>query len=140
MLRLGSIFEIAHRSYTQSESEQSHFTINDTDGNLKESELKFLREATKWSVLFEQPETKKKNKFQPESVEYVLNPIYSPYFHISYRKKKSINFTTKQIKCLISGDLSEYQVLVKQFNQSFLTEKTSIQQSLFTFIEGDNVE
>ena len=43
-------------------------------------DISFIAEAVKWSVLFEEAETKQKQEFVPDTQEYVLNPIYAPYF------------------------------------------------------------
>jgi hypothetical protein len=135
VMRLGSLFEIAHRRYTQSESEQSHFSIKSEDEVLESEDIKFLREATKWSVLIEQADTKKKDQYQPDAIDYVLNPIYSPYFHISYRKKRKLELSTSEVRTLIAGSLDQYQTLAKSFAKSLSIEKKAIQPSLFSLID-----
>ncbi len=134
VMRLGSLFEIAHRRYTQSESEQSHFSIISEDEELKIEDIKFLGEATKWSVLFEQADTKKKDEYQPENIDYVLNPIYSPYFHISYRKKRKLELSTSDVRILITGSLEQYQTLAKRFVKLFSVETNAVQASLFSLL------
>ena len=85
VFRLGSLFALAHKRPTQSEPEQSHFAITSGSKILSEEDTRFLREAEKWSVIFAEEETKLKSDSQPASFEYVLNPVYSPYFNISRR-------------------------------------------------------
>ena len=114
LLRLGSLFSLAHQRITQSEAEQSHFAVTKGVGAFKSEDFDFFREATKWSVLLEDPETKKKQKDQPHSIQYMLNPIYSPYFHITYRKKRKLELSTEEVICLIRGSLDEFTSIMKR--------------------------
>lgn len=95
VLRLGSLFAIAHQRPTQSEPEQTHFAIGAGVAALSSDDRHFLREAVKWSVLYEEPETKKKDVDEPEDFEYILAPIYAPYFHISYRKRRKLKLSRR---------------------------------------------
>src|SRR6185295_12455124 len=54
VLWIGSLFSLAQQRPSQSESEQSHFAINHGKKPLSKEDLEFLKEATKWSVLFEE--------------------------------------------------------------------------------------
>jgi rRNA processing protein Gar1 len=80
----------------------------------KSSEL--LEEAVKWSVFFENKPTKIKNKENVEIIEYVLNPIYSPYFTISYRKIRKLEFTSDQINALVNGSIDDYKFICRKFS------------------------
>lgn len=124
ILRLGSLFKILQLNPAQSEPEQNHFSIIGGRSKLIDEDYQFLNECVKWSVLFEEKQTKKKHRYQQETIEYVLNPIYSPYFHISYRKRKKIELTTDQYISLSKGSYQEFQKLL-----SFYTNKWSINTS-----------
>ena len=50
VFRLGLLFALAHKRPTQSEPEQSHFAITSGSTRLNEEDLRFMREAEKWSV------------------------------------------------------------------------------------------
>lgn len=100
---LGHIFEYSQMRRTQSEPEVNHFSIKGGYSNLDEDDIKFLSEAEKWGVLYKEKSTKEKDKSNPDSVEWILNPVYSPFFVISYRKKRKIEFTSEQFKILHSG-------------------------------------
>ncbi|SPE50929.1 conserved hypothetical protein [Verrucomicrobia bacterium] len=117
VFRLGSLLALAHRRPTQSEPEQSHFAITSGSTPLTEETKRFLREAEKWSVLFEFEETKLKNDHQPVSFEYVLNPIYSPYFHITYRKKRKLGLSGEELQTLIHGSFDDANKLLKRFSK-----------------------
>lgn len=131
VLRLGTLFSLAHKNPKQSEPEQNHFSIS--KGDLKDDFTLILGEAVKWSVLFEQKSTKKKSSYNPDVSEYVLNPIYAPYFHISYRKKRKIELTENNFQALIKGSLGEYENLLKSFKQQWNIDQNDDQgRNLFS--------
>jgi len=139
-LRLGSLFALAHQRPTQSESEQSHFSIGGGSSDLTSEDTRFLREATKWSVLFEHKVTKKKQAHLPETAEYVLNPIYSPYFHISYRKRKRLELRSEDVICLIRGSYDEVSNLLKRFSRVWSVEPSEMAPTLFSHLGTENAE
>ncbi|WP_421809899.1 hypothetical protein [Flagellimonas sp.] len=119
VLRLGLIFQAAHRRLVQSEPEQNHFSIKGGSTELSKDHVEFLLEATKWSVLFEEESTKTKSENDPDLPQYVLNPIYAPYFHISYRKMRKIEFSTSDFIILTSGNLDQYENLFKRYKRKW---------------------
>lgn len=139
-LRLGSLFALAHQRPTQSESEQSHFSIGGGSSDLIFDDTRFLREATKWSVLFEHKVTKQKQEHLPETTEYVLNPIYSPYFHISYRKKRRLELRGEDIICLIRGSYDEVSALLRRFSKGWSVEPSEMAPTLFSHLNRENDE
>lgn len=112
---LGHIFEYSQMRRTQSEPEVNHFSIKGGYTNLDDADLYFLSEAEKWGVLYKDKSTKEKDKSNPDSVEWVLNPIYSPFFVISYRKKRKIEFTPEQFKILHCGSTDSKSSLEKSY-------------------------
>jgi hypothetical protein len=134
VLRLGSLVALAHQRPTQSESEQSHFSIGAGSRPLEPQDEEFLREATRWSVLFEHKGTKKKDDRLPEDLEYVLNPIYAPYFHISYRKKRRLELRSDDLICLIRGTYEEVRTLLKRYSRAWLVEPVEAAPSLFSHL------
>ncbi len=114
-LRLGTLFILAHSRPSQSEPEQNHFAVTKGAEDLSANDRDVLKEALKWSVLFEEPTTKQKDPTQPDSVEYVLNPIYAPYFYLSYRKRRKLELSTSQLICLLRGPIAEYSQLMREF-------------------------
>lgn len=135
VLRIGSLFQLANSRYTQSESEISHFSLKRGSKHLDDSDELFLSEAIKWSVLIEHKETKKKEDYQPESMEYVLNPIYSPYFHISYRKKRKLEISTENLICLIRGSVDEYTKLIKYYKSKWAVQNEAMVYPLFNLLD-----
>ncbi len=136
VLRLGSLFALAHRRPTQSESEQSHFTITKGNLSLEESDQVLLHEATKWSVLFEESATKQKSEYEPRTTEYILNPIYAPYFHISFLKKRNLEISSDDLACLIHGSLDEFESLMRRFSKRWEVESSDLSPTLFSLFES----
>lgn len=136
VLRLGTYFNYAHKKPTQSEPEQNHFSIR---GNRSDELNKFLDDAVKWSVLYETRITKQKggeNKAETEDFEYILNPIYSPYFHISYRKKRSVQFTNDELNTIVFGNFIDFQSYMDKVSKSWKISPADTTINLFTQLES----
>lgn len=123
-IRLGAYFENARKKITQSEPEQNHFNIKDI---LSDRTMEFLDELVKWSVLYEYKLTKQKNLEQGR--EYMLNPIYSSYFTISYRKKRRIDISNGDFETIAFGSADAYTRLLRQkFPEAFIDEQLNLFQ------------
>ena len=71
---------------------------------------------------------------------YVLHPIYTPSFQISWRRKQKIEFDIKEINTLISNNTAEITELIKNYvkKRKLLDEKLDldyIQLKLFSIGE-----
>lgn len=113
VLRLGSIFRALQASPAMSEPEQNQFTINSGGRALQSDELDFIAEALRFGILVEQLETKSKSGVGQDIVDYQLNPIYAPYFQISYRRKRKLEMSVEQFHMLILGNEDEYRDLAR---------------------------
>jgi len=92
----------------------------------------------KTSILFENESTKDKSDYQVHGNEYMLNPIYAPYFGISYRRKRRLELSSDDIFCLIKGDLNEYTKLLKTYSSKWdidLSDQSDL--PLFQFLEKE---
>ena len=107
-IRLGAFFENARKKITQSEPEQNHFNVKDT---ASQKTMDFLDELVKWSVLYDFKLTKQKGL--ESGREYLLNPIYSSYFTISYRKKRRIDITNTDFETIAFGDADAFTKLLR---------------------------
>lgn len=114
VLRLGGIFRGLQSSPPMSEPEQTQFTINAGKRALSDEESAFLSEAKKHGIITEVLETKTKSFTGADIVDYHLNPIYSPYFQISYRKKRKIPMSVEDFQVLSLGSEDDYNALVKK--------------------------
>jgi len=138
VLRLGSLFALAHQRSTQSESEQSHFSIVTGAASLTDIDFDFLKEAVKWSVLFEDKATKQKSEYEPENIDYVLNPIYAPFFNISFRKKRKLELTSDDAICLMRGSYDEVRELLRRFSRNWEVEPKDVSPTLFSHLEASS--
>lgn len=132
VLRLGALFQAAHKRNAQSEPEQNHFSIVGGSMDLEDIQKDFLNEVIKWSVLFETESTKIKNPNEPELTQYILNPIYSAYFHISYRKIRKIEITTNDFITISSGSLEDYELLFKRYKTKWNLHEDDNEPNLFS--------
>nr|WP_314711505.1 hypothetical protein [uncultured Comamonas sp.] len=113
VLRLGNIFRALQASPTMSEPEQNQFTINSGGRSLDSDEQAFIAEALRYGILVEQLETKSKSGIGQDIVDYQLNPIYAPYFQISYRRKRKLEISVEQFHILVMGNENEYKELAR---------------------------
>lgn len=113
-LRLGTLFQTLQSSPTLSEPEQNQFTINSGTEILSEEDNFFISEALKNHILIENIETKTKSTNKFDLIDYQINPIYAPYFNISYRKKRKIELSVTDFKVLYQGSEDEVNDLVKK--------------------------
>ena len=44
-----------------------------------------------------------------------VNPIYSPYFNISYRKRRKLELTADEVTILIRGSYDERRTLLSRY-------------------------
>lgn len=116
---LGKLFRLSQGRYSQSESERTHFSIVDEELSSRAREV--LREAIKWSVLIETPETKvKANRY--ESSEYILNPIYAPFFGLSYNKGRKLELQSGEAEAMLTGRVEEFTQLLRQYEKSWSSD------------------
>ncbi len=114
--RLGRIFEVAHRRTSQSEPEINHFSIDETDRVALSDEAKaLLTQAKIWSVIYEEQDTKNKSNYDLAQTDMVPNPIFSPYFGISYRKKRKLTLSAAQVNTLLVGSGAQFEQVLKEF-------------------------
>lgn len=134
MRRLGRIFEVAHRRTSQSEPEINHFSIDEADKvALSEDAKALLTQAKIWSVLYEQQDTKNKSNYVLAQTDIVPNPIFSPYFGISYRKKKKITLSAAQVNTILVGSGAQFEQVLREYaNKWDVIEPTlTINRGLF---------
>ena len=124
VLTLGSVFALSQARNSQSEPEISHFDVSGGSSNLESDDEEFLSEAEKWSVLFSEAQTKNKNPQQPFGSEWVLNPVYSPYFHITYRKRRKLSITVDDLTVLMRGTIDQRKALLKSFADKWSIDPT----------------
>jgi hypothetical protein len=133
VLRLGNVFRTLQSIPSMSEPEQNQFTINSGNRVLSDEETNFISEAIKHSIITEQLETKTKSMIGRDMVDYQLNPIYSPYFQISYRRKRKIEISVEQFQVLAFGTENDYKELSKKLakNNKVTKNNNNIQADIW---------
>lgn len=131
--RLGDIFQIWQKGDVQSEPEKTHFYILNDFGDLPGKIKEIIDQAKCWRVLIEYPATKDKNSNSSSGYEYQLNPIYAPYFSISFRKIRRLEFTGQRFLELCLADSEQYKKIRDEYiGQS----KSTVQSSVSRFQNG----
>jgi len=124
--RLGIIYSLSQKRKTQSEPEVNHFTLDLSDvTQLSEKTQKLLNEALVWSVLFEEESTKIKSDDTTETKDYILHPVLSAFFKISYRKKRKIKLKPGEVEVIFFGEENEFIRLIRYFKNSWGVDDTS---------------
>jgi hypothetical protein len=135
VLTLGELFKYSHLRATQSEPEVSHFAIRSGDSLDVQDEV-FFKESMKWSVLRSEQETKVKNDISTTGEEWILNPIYSPYFNISYRKRRKLELSADEVTTLIRGTYDERRALLSRYHKKWTVSPPDVPTPLFPTEEG----
>ena len=121
--RIGELFKISQKSSYQTEPERDIFTIEyDFAGHDEELE-NIIDSAKSWRILIVDDSKRIKDDTQITSQEFQLNPIFSPRFGISYRKKRGIKLTVDQFKTLLAGQYSDYEIIKKKYQQQWRAEE-----------------
>lgn len=113
---LGQIFRLSQYRPAQSEPERTHFSI--TEGVPSNSAQDILRECVKWSVLFAAKETKVKDP-RVVTEEYIFNPIFAPYFGISFNKGRRLEIPYQVIDDILVGDRVGLDKLIRSYKDQW---------------------
>ncbi|HET7832540.1 MAG TPA: hypothetical protein VFK88_06205 [Gallionella sp.] len=113
---LGKLFRLSQGRPSQSEAERTHFCI--VNDQVSSNAQEVLNEAIKWSVFFEEPESKVKS-VRYESSEYVLNPIYAPFFGISYNKGRKLEISGSQAEAMCTGSVEDFTKMLRQYEKQW---------------------
>jgi len=132
---LGYIFNYMHISddINLSEPEQNHFSTDDLALTNENKEI--ISSSIMWNVLQIKEPTKRKHAEESlETRDYYLNKIYTPYFNISYRDQRKVEFPIKIIDDLLSGNIE----IARKARNLFIKQKyenneifTKLQKELF---------
>ena len=115
VLTLGGLFSLSQRRMTQSEPEVSQFSVK--GGDIEEDDRQILKEAIKWSVLFEERENKVKGTMDSEPLQWIFNPMYAPFFRISFRKKRKLELDSCDLHVILNGDRKQRDELLDKFEK-----------------------
>ena len=131
--RLGKIFQLAHKRPSQSEPEITHFSITGSFPKDKQEKIEeLIQRAITWSVFYESKDTKTKGPSTGELSDYFPNPIFMPYFGISYRKKRKLTLTSRDFLTIVEADETEFDQLWDSFQRKWdIPSELEQQRDLF---------
>ncbi|WP_201630002.1 hypothetical protein [Psychrobacter maritimus] len=117
--RIGDLFKLSQNGSYQTEPERAIFTI-DYDFSGSDLEIESLIDsAICWRVLVEDKLKRRKNETNIKNKEFQLNPIYSPNFGISYRKKTDLSLTLENFKIIVNGDSDSFSFFLKDYQKKW---------------------
>lgn len=129
-IRLGSIFILRQKMPAQSEPEVLHFSLDTLEIEKNEPLIATLmKEAITWNVLQEFNATKEKSKDSSAMKEYMLTPMLSPYFRLTPRKGRKIDFNVSEIKSVFTESDEKFTEYHSLLSKKWKVEQTSKYQS-----------
>lgn len=139
--RLGILFSHSQNRRSQSEPEINHFTLDLSDKTqLSEKTQKLLNEALVWSVLFEEESTKTKSEDTTETKDYILHPVLSACFKISYRKKRKLKLKAIEIEAIFNGEEDDFLKMIKTYKDRWgINSDENISESLIKDSSGEQL-
>lgn len=134
--RIGELFRISQKSSYQTEPERVVFTFPYEFAGSDIDLERFINSALSWRAIIDDDSKRIKDDLQMTTREFLLNPIYSPRFGISYRKKRGITFSLEEIEVLRRGDSDAFENMKKSYQKKWRNEDTdekhdSVQSTLF---------
>ena len=128
VISLGKIYRIFHRDDKIAKFEPNHFSIKTSKASIDEDILLFLKECVMRGVLLKKRNNKNKSTYMISADEYLymLHPIYTPSFQISWRRKQKAEFDIMELKVLVSNDSKEINNVIRKYQRKYLTEDTDM--------------
>lgn len=122
VISLGRIYRILHRDERISNFEPNHFSIKASRQNTDEKLELFLKECVIRGVLLKKKNNKNKVNYVISLDEYIymLPPIYTPSFQISWRRKQKTEFQIDELNVLINNDSAEINKIIKKYEKKYL--------------------
>lgn len=128
--RIGELFKLSQNSSYQTEPERVIFTI-DYDFSGSDLEIESLIDsAICWRVLVEDKLRRRKSETNIKNKEFQLNPIYSPKFGISYRKKTDLSLTLENFKIIVNGDSDTFSLFLKDYQKKWNNDSSVSTQGI----------
>lgn len=122
VISLGKIYRIFHRDDRIAKFEPNHFSIKASTINMDEKLSLFLKECVMRGVLIKKKNNKSKINYTISSDEYlyILPPIYTPSFQISWRRKQKAEFDLEELNVLIDNDSKGINKIIKKYEKKYL--------------------
>lgn len=126
VISLGKIYRIFHRDDNIAKFEPNHFSIKTSKTCIDENVALFLKECVMRGVLLKKKNNKNKSTYMISADEYLymLHPIYTPSFQISWRRKQKAEFDLEELNVLISNDTKAINTIIKKYQKKYLKEES----------------
>lgn len=122
LLSLGRIFEVMASNVLGHTPEANQFYIEaDTDISDKESKEvdDLLKAAIMHLALIRESGTKFTDEADTRDYDYMIHPIFSPFFIFSYRKKRKMKITERQFLGLVKTPRETIKKILEQNNRDY---------------------
>lgn len=133
LLGLGRVFQLLASSHYHDNPEVTQFSISpSSSANSAEVECveSLLRSAVNHLALVRFRGTKLNDESETREYDYMIHPIFSPFFVISYRKKRKLLIPAAQVLGLISRPKTVIAEILKT-NPNDLAMQVPVQLELF---------
>lgn len=133
LLGLGRVFQLLASSHYHDNPEVTQFSISpsaSTDSAEIECVESLLKSAVNHLALVRFRGTKLNDESETREYDYMIHPIFSPFFIISYRKKRKLPMLASQVLGLINRPKSVIAEILKT-NPADLVMQVPVQLELF---------
>lgn len=138
VLSLGRIFQLLAERHTETAPEVTHFDIKTTQSFPQKERLdQIILHSVMHLALLRFPGSKL-NAYDVKDSDYMLHPIFTPFFVYSYRKKRKISLQDAFIIKLIDDSSSAIRQYLNNKKISFKESAPPSQLSLFSEHFNDN--
>lgn len=115
--RIGELFKSSQKSSYQTEPERAIFAIKYDYAKSEPDLEELLSAAEAWKILISDDSKRLKSDSQFTLKEYMLNPVFSPKFGITYRKKRGIIFDLDEFKILVNGTSEDFDRIRNEYRR-----------------------
>ena len=124
MKTVGTIASLYHEDSRLAKWETNHFSIKAAVRS-NDDIATFLNECVFRGVLvqLEDNKIKVKNSIGYDQFIYKMHEVYTPGFHISFRKKQKMEFSAEEITVMIGNDTNKVNDLIKKYENEILSNK-----------------
>lgn len=128
IIALGKIFQFIHKDEGISIIEGNHFSIKSDSEFTNSDLLLFLKICVMRGVLIKEENNKAKNKdyIGKDEYLYILHPIYTPSFQISWRRKQKLEINPNDLSILISNNTDKITDLLRKYAKKYNKNNTNL--------------
>lgn len=121
LLGLGRIFQVMASDPAGHAPEVNQFYLAEdpSSGEITEDISPLLKAAVMHLALVRYPGSKLIDEGDTKDYDYMMHPIYSPFFVFSHRKKRKMKITPRQLSGLILSPKETIRAILAQNNRIF---------------------